>query len=217
MSKFVMLNIINELHNEPEKILEPISLHRSVHQHLPQLHGVIAKAKAIAIQSSPMLTKKQTKKSGAASSSAHELSKIKNNFHGESPLADDVSRSENKASKWRDSDIPALIRILHGNIRSKHAIAEEFLLHLEQNRAGENKNGPLKEQILAKIAEISSWGKCTEAGAMNGRKCRLVQSDVLERYNLHELSAINTWEFVTETKKRRRKADDSRTEEDTPP
>jgi chromatin assembly factor 1 subunit A len=77
--------------------------------------------------------------------------------------------------------------------------------------------GPSKAQILAKIAEISSWGKCTEAGAMNGRKCRLVQSDVLERYNLHELSAINTWEFATETKKRGRKADDSRTEEDTPP
>jgi exosome complex exonuclease RRP6 len=141
MSKFVMLNIISQLHNEPEKILKSISLHRSVHQHLPQLHDVIARAKAIAIQSSPMLTKKQTKKSGAASSSAHELSKNKNNFHGESPLADDVSRSENKASKWRDSDIPALIRILHGNYRSKHAIAEEFLLHLEQNRAGESKNG----------------------------------------------------------------------------
>ena len=77
--------------------------------------------------------------------------------------------------------------------------------------------GPSKAQILAKIAEIASWSKCTEAGAMNGRTCWLVQSDVLDRYNLTELSAINTLEFATETKKRGRKADDSRTDEDTPP
>jgi hypothetical protein len=77
--------------------------------------------------------------------------------------------------------------------------------------------GPSKAQILAKITEIASWSKCTEVGAMNGRTCWLVQSDVLDRYNLTELSVINTWEFATETKKRGRKADDSRTEEDTPP
>ena len=77
--------------------------------------------------------------------------------------------------------------------------------------------GPSKAQILAKIAEIASWSKCTEAGAMNGRTCWLVQSDVLDRYNLTELSVINTLEFATETKKRGRKADDSRTDEDTPP
>ncbi len=69
MTKFVMLNIINQLHNEPENILQPISRHRFVHRHLPQLHEVIVKAKAITIQSSP-ISKKQTKKRGAASSSA---------------------------------------------------------------------------------------------------------------------------------------------------
>jgi chromatin assembly factor 1 subunit A len=77
--------------------------------------------------------------------------------------------------------------------------------------------GPFKEQILAKIAEIASWSKCTVAGAMNGRLCWLVQSNVLDRYNLAELSVINTWEFANETKKLGRKTDDSRTEEDTPP
>lgn len=77
--------------------------------------------------------------------------------------------------------------------------------------------GPSKVQILAKIAEIASWMKCTETGTMNGRTCWLVQPDVLDRYSLQELSAINAWEFATETKKRGRKADDSRTEEDTPP
>jgi hypothetical protein len=76
--------------------------------------------------------------------------------------------------------------------------------------------GPSKAQILAKITEIASWSKCTEVGAMNGRTCWLVQSDVLDRYNLTELSVINTWEFATETKKRGRKAYDSRSEEDIP-
>lgn len=52
---------------------------------------------------------------------------------------------------------------------------------------------------------------------MNGRTCWLVHSDILERYNLSTLPIANTWEFTTETKKRGRKADDSRTEEDTPP
>jgi exosome complex exonuclease RRP6 len=69
MTKFNMLNIISQLHNQPENILQPISRHRFVHQHLPQLHEVIVKAKAIAIQSSP-ISKKQTKKRGAASATA---------------------------------------------------------------------------------------------------------------------------------------------------
>lgn len=76
--------------------------------------------------------------------------------------------------------------------------------------------GPSQIQIFAKIAEIASWSKCTEAGLMNGKLRWLVKPDVLDRYNLAELSANNTWEFATETKKRGHKADDSRTE-DTPP
>lgn len=70
---------------------------------------------------------------------------------------------------------------------------------------------------MTKIAEIASWSKCNEAGAMNGRTCWLVHPEVLERYGLAEISVINTWEFATETKKRGRKADDSKAEEDTPP
>lgn len=158
---------------------------------------------------------------------------------GESPLGDDIARSE-KASKRlvNDTDIPALIRVLHGSSYSKLTIIKEFLLYLERNRSEESKNGnkysdasfkflinkcvalylgPSKAQIMAKIADIASWTKCTEAGTMNGRTCWIVNADVLERYNLTDLSAINTWEFATETKKRGRKADDSRTEEDTPP
>ena len=72
--------------------------------------------------------------------------------------------------------------------------------------------GPSRLEVIVKIAKIASWSKCTEAGAMYGRKCWLVQSDVLDRYNLVELSVINT----TETKKRGREADDSRTDEDIP-
>jgi hypothetical protein len=159
-------------------------------------------------------------------------------------MADDTVRSENKALKRlvSDNDIPSLIRLLHGSSYSKLTIVKEFQLYLERNRTEENKYGsftfciftlvnyaqlqyscfginlgPSKAQILAKIAEIASWSKCSEAGMMNGRTCWLVQSDVLDRYNLTELSAINTWEFATETKKRGRKADDSRTDEDTPP
>ncbi|KAI9562969.1 hypothetical protein GHT06_010425 [Daphnia sinensis] len=139
--------------------------------------------------------------------------------NGESPIADETARSENKASKRlvSEHDIPALIRLLHGNSYSKLAIVKEFQSYLERNRTDENKNAPSKAQILAKIAEIASWTKCTETGTMNGRTCWLVQPDVLDHYDLKELSVINAWEFATETKKRGRKADDSRTEEDTPP
>ena len=76
--------------------------------------------------------------------------------------------------------------------------------------------GPSQKQILAKISEIASYSRCTEAGAMSGKKCWLVQPTVLEHYNLAELSVINAWEFATETKKQGRKAYDSRSEEDTP-
>lgn len=139
--------------------------------------------------------------------------------NGESPVADETARSENKASKRlvSENDIPALVRLLHGSSYSKLTIVKEFQSYLERNRTDENKNAPSKAQILAKIAEIASWTKCTETGTMNGRTCWLVQPDVLDHYDLKELSVINAWEFATETKKRGRKADDSRTEEDTPP
>jgi hypothetical protein len=57
--------------------------------------------------------------------------------------------------------------------------------------------GPSRLEVIVKIAKIASWSKCTEAGAMYGRKCWLVQSDVLNRYNLSGLSGINTWEYAT--------------------
>ena len=55
---------------------------------------------------------------------------------------------------------------------------------------------------------------------MNGRLCWLVQPEVLERYNMAGTTAVNTWEFSNESKKRSRKTDDSagKTEEEgTPP
>jgi hypothetical protein len=63
--------------------------------------------------------------------------------NGESPMADDVARSKNKASKRRvsDKDIPALIRILHGSCRKIGTISDEFLSRLERNTAEENQNG----------------------------------------------------------------------------
>ena len=62
---------------------------------------------------------------------------------GESPMADDSVRSENKASKRlvSDSDVPFLIRLLHGSSYSKATIVKEFQLYLERNRTEENKNG----------------------------------------------------------------------------
>ena len=62
---------------------------------------------------------------------------------GESPMTDDVVRSENKASKRlvSDNDIPALIRLLHGSSYSKLTIVKEFQLYLERNRTEESKNG----------------------------------------------------------------------------
>ncbi len=63
--------------------------------------------------------------------------------NGKSPMAVEVARSENKASKRlvSDNDIPALIRVLHGSSQSKFTIAAELQLHLERNRAEENKKG----------------------------------------------------------------------------
>lgn len=53
---------------------------------------------------------------------------------------------------------------------------------------------------------------------MNGRVCWLVNPEVLQKHNLQDLSAVNSWEFSTETKRRtRNKADDSKLEEETPP
>ncbi len=66
---------------------------------------------------------------------------------------------------------------------------------------------PSKLQVVNKINEIASWTKCAEAGPMNGRTCWLVHAAVLERHQLGHLSAVNTWEFSTETKKRGRKSD----------
>lgn len=63
--------------------------------------------------------------------------------NGESPVADETARSENKASKRlvSENDIPALVRLLHGSSYSKLTIVKEFQSYLERNRTDENKNG----------------------------------------------------------------------------
>jgi hypothetical protein len=40
-----------------------------------------------------------------------------------------------------EKDIPDLIRVLHGSLFGRSTIVQEFQLHLERNRAGENQNG----------------------------------------------------------------------------
>ena len=43
---------------------------------------------------------------------------------------------------------------------------------------------------MAKFGEIAALDKCTEAGPLNGKMCYFVHEDVLERYNLSDLSPI---------------------------
>ena len=162
---------------------------------------------------------------------------------GDSPMvADDPSRSEKMAKRAvSESDVPVLIRLVHGNAYSRSVIVKEFQLYLERNRSEErigmslsidffflqiNNLGnifyiavPPKTKIVAKIGEIASWTKCSESGPMNGRSCWWVHPEFLERYQLSDLSVVNTWEFSTETKKRGRKPDDSKGDEgeETPP
>jgi hypothetical protein len=71
------------------------------------------------------------------------VSKEWNCGNGESAMADGVTRSGNKSSKRlvNDNDVPALIRMLHGNFQNKEKIAKDFKLHLEPNRAEESKDG----------------------------------------------------------------------------
>ena len=66
---------------------------------------------------------------------------------------------------------------------------------------------PSKLQIVAKIGEIGTWSKCTEAGPTYGRTCWIVSAEVLRKYQLDDLAAVNCWEFSTETKKRGRKSE----------
>jgi hypothetical protein len=40
-----------------------------------------------------------------------------------------------------EKDIPDLIRVLHGSLFGRSTIVQEFQLHLERNRAGQNQNG----------------------------------------------------------------------------
>lgn len=64
------------------------------------------------------------------------------NENGESPMIDDPTRSE-KALKRRvnESDIPSLIKLLHGSKYSKITVVKEFQLYLERNRTEDNKYG----------------------------------------------------------------------------
>jgi len=138
------------------------------------------------------------------------------NAESTTPMVDN-SRSEKALKKVsiNEADIPSLIKILHGAYCSKFSIVKELQAHLERNRTSIHQEspisrGPSKGQIVAKIYEIASWMKCTEVGAMNGRTCWLVNAETLQRYNLGDLSAINSWEFSTDTKKRGRKMDESK-------
>ena len=58
---------------------------------------------------------------------------------GDSPMvADDPSRSEKMAKRAvSESDVPVLIRLVHGNAYSRSVIVKEFQLYLERNRSEE--------------------------------------------------------------------------------
>ncbi|XP_066150724.1 chromatin assembly factor 1 subunit A-B isoform X1 [Euwallacea fornicatus] len=78
--------------------------------------------------------------------------------------------------------IPHFLKIIHGNVKNKIIIVEEFLTYMEKN--GYNVDVS-KNNLLKFLRTSSSYKKAEKGGPIKGM-CWLVHDDVLEKYNIKQ-------------------------------
>ena len=87
--------------------------------------------------------------------------------------------------------MPDLIRLVHANINNKNFLVKEFLSFWSKKE----ENLPIpKSKVLQKIQEIAEYQKSETLA----RKCWMVKSEFLKKYEVTEPEIPNKWDYVLE-------------------
>uniref|UniRef100_A0A182MFR2 Chromatin assembly factor 1 subunit p150 C-terminal domain-containing protein n=1 Tax=Anopheles culicifacies TaxID=139723 RepID=A0A182MFR2_9DIPT len=91
-----------------------------------------------------------------------------------------------------DDAVPDLVRLIHGNVNNHLFLVREFHTFWASR---ENSVDFSLKSIKNKIKEIAKWGPCSVEGSMQGKMCWSVEKDVLEKYDLVDLTLPNEWKY----------------------
>ncbi|KAJ9594736.1 hypothetical protein L9F63_013946 [Diploptera punctata] len=123
-----------------------------------------------------------------------------------------------KRKTFPTEGIPALIRLIHGNINRREFLVKEFIAYwnkqqklqeknvVEESVEGTPSSSPgviVKRSVSNKIKELATWVACPEEGPMLGRLCWYVPHETREAYGFTDLSSSNsTWVYTIKPKRR---------------
>ncbi|XP_069695824.1 chromatin assembly factor 1 subunit A-like [Periplaneta americana] len=127
-----------------------------------------------------------------------------------------------KRKKFPEEAIPALIKLIHGNVNKREFLAREFLAYWSNDQkksAGEvttegSSEGSIstvsspgdifKKSVSNKIKELATWIACPEEGPMSGRMCWYVLQETRIAHGLGDIVLPNTlWTYTFKPKRRK--------------
>lgn len=116
--------------------------------------------------------------------------------------------------------IPALIKLIHGNVNRREFLAKEFLAYwnkeqqrsvgdgmqegtVEGNVSVSQSCDIFKKSVTNKIRDLASWMACPGGGPMAGRMCWYVPPETRALYGLADITLPNTlWNYTFKPKRR---------------
>jgi chromatin assembly factor 1 subunit A len=125
-----------------------------------------------------------------------------------------------RKKKFPEAAIPALIKLIHGNVNRREFLAKEFLAYwnkeqqrsvgdgMEEGSAEGNASTSqscdiFKKSVTNKIKELASWMACPGGGPMAGRMCWYVPPETRALYGLADITLPNTlWNYTFKPKRR---------------
>lgn len=106
-----------------------------------------------------------------------------------------------------DEAMPDLIRLVHGNMRGRQFLIEEFRT-FRKNMYGNLPDFKEFHHIGSKILQIAEYKRCEDDGPMKGKKAYFVHPHILKQFGMEDISLPNTWKYHT-VEKKKEKVDDA--------
>uniref|UniRef100_A0A336L2K3 CSON014838 protein n=1 Tax=Culicoides sonorensis TaxID=179676 RepID=A0A336L2K3_CULSO len=97
--------------------------------------------------------------------------------------------------------MPDLIRLVHGNMRNRQFLVEEFRT-FRKNTYGDLPGFQEFHHIGSTILKIAEYKKSEENGPLKGKSAYFVHDHILKQYNMEDLPLPNTWSYHAVEKKK---------------
>lgn len=97
--------------------------------------------------------------------------------------------------------MPDLIRLVHGNMRNRQFLIEEFRT-FRKSTYGHQDDFQEFHHIGSKILQIAEYKRCEDEGPMKGKHAYFVQDHVLKKYEMEDIVLPNAWQYHAVEKKK---------------